>query len=165
MTYRQINLKDAGWLILLILPVILLQVTKVAGQKNVGIGTTTPAARLHVADSNVLFSGTSVIPLNTNFPPPAQGSGSRLMWYPQRSAFRVGTVTGPQWDATNTGRFSFASGYNTTASGAYATAMGTNSIASGDYSCAFNGSIASGPSSFSSGGSTASGYYSTSTGF
>ena len=60
--------------------------------QNVGIGTSSPIARLHVADSNVLFTGPASIPVTTTYYPPASGAGSRIMWYPQKAAFRVGFV-------------------------------------------------------------------------
>lgn len=62
--------------------------------QNVGIGTTTPNARLHVADSAVLFTGPPIIISPTIFDPPASGAGSRMMWYAAKAAFRVGTVNG-----------------------------------------------------------------------
>ena len=80
------------------------------------------------------------------------GAGTRMMWYPKSAAFRVGEVTGTQWDDANIGGQSTAMGYNTKASGYFSTAMGYSSTASG------NGSIAMGYSS------TASGYTSTSMG-
>jgi hypothetical protein len=105
---------------------------------RVGIGTTQPGALLHVADSNVLFTGPTAVPATTLFFPPASGAGTRMMWYPQMGAFRVGTVQGPQgslsWDKINIGINSFASGYNTKASGEYSTSMGYASSSSGEYS-------------------------------
>ena len=73
---------------------------------------------------------------NTTHPPtaPVSGAGTRLMWIPSRSAFRVGTVESEGsnfWDAANIGLFSFASGYNTSATGSYSTAMGATTTASG----------------------------------
>ncbi len=56
--------------------------------QNVGIGTTAPVARLHVADSNVLFTGPLTLPATTTYYPPASGAGSRMMWYPQKSYFQ-----------------------------------------------------------------------------
>jgi hypothetical protein len=66
-------------------------------------------------------------------PPPVSGAGTRLMWIPSKSAFRVGTVAtnSMAWDAVNIGTWSFASGYNTVAKGLYSTAMGTMTTASG----------------------------------
>ncbi len=125
-----------------------------ATAQNVGIGTTAPVARLHVADSAVLFARDTTA-LNTNANPPVQGAGVRMMWYPERAAFRVGAVdngtmfgiptfcpTCPNnWDRDNVGKFSFASGYNSKASGISSTAMGS-SIASGFVSTAMGSSNA-----------------------
>lgn len=71
--------------------------------------------------------------------PPAAGAGTRLMWIPAKSAFRVGTVDGSfsgVWDVTNIGAWSLATGRNTMASGAYSTAMGFQSLALSNYSFA-----------------------------
>ncbi len=57
------------------------------------------------------------------------GAGTRMMWFPKKSAFRVGTVTNPFWDADSIGNYTFATGYNTMALGSNSTAMGYNSIA------------------------------------
>jgi hypothetical protein len=65
---------------------------------------------------------------------PVSGAGTRLMWIPSRSAFRVGTVAAglsSNWDAANIGLFSFASGYNPSANGSYSTALGATTVASG----------------------------------
>lgn len=62
---------------------------------------------------------------------PVFGSGTRLMWIPQKSAFRVGTVTGVEWADGNIGTWSFASGYNSIANGNYSTAIGNTQLASG----------------------------------
>ena len=134
--------------------------------QNVGIGTTTPIARLHVADSNVVFTGPVTIPATTIYNPPVQGPGSRMMWYPQKGAFRVGTVDGTQWDKNNIGLYSFASGYNTTASGQNSTVLGEGSIASGNWSFATGAfTIASANFSTAMGqSSTASAPFSTSIG-
>jgi hypothetical protein len=62
---------------------------------------------------------------------PAEGAGVRMMWYPEKAAFRAGRVDGTQWDATNVGDWSVALGYNTTASAPISTAMGSRTTASG----------------------------------
>ena len=103
---------------------------------NVGIGTNLPQARLHVADSSVLFSASPFLPLPPGAPP-AQGAGRRMMWYPDKAAFRVGIALGNEWDKDNIGSYSFASGSATLASGNYSTALGISSRASGTYSTAF----------------------------
>lgn len=161
--------------------------------QNVGIGTTTPAARLHIADSSVLFSATGIVPINPG-EPPFSGTDRRTMWYPAKAAFRTGFVGGSEWDKVQLGNYSFASGYSTIASGFASFASGFLTIASGDrsfaagyqttasapYSVAMGtGSSSSGTASFALGyntlasndaafatgfGSIASGYYSTAMG-
>lgn len=146
--------------------------------QNVGIGTTSPVARLHVADSAVVFTrNTSILNYFTN--PPVQGSGVRMMWHPEKAAFRVGavddgTINGApgacascpnNWNRDNIGGFSFASGYNTKASGSYSAAMGFGSTASGEASTALGSSTASNGGATAMGSSaTASGYNSTAIG-
>src|SRR5882757_8283616 len=98
--------------------------------QNVGIGTTTPLARLHVTDSSVLFSASGNIPAVPGLPP-LQGPGRRMMWYPGKAAFRMGYVNGDQWDQTNIGNYSFAAGYITNASGNSSLALGFGTNASG----------------------------------
>jgi Chaperone of endosialidase len=61
---------------------------------------------------------------------PVNGAGTRLMWIPSRSAFRVGTVSNLEsnestfWDADSVSTYSFASGFNTKSKGTASTAMG-----------------------------------------
>jgi len=111
---------------------------------------------------------------------PTSGAGTRLMWYSGKSAFRVGTVDGTQWDDGNVGEHSVAFGSNAVASGQYATAFGRTSeatgrastatgiltTASGDYATAMgNETTASGSAATAMGiGTTASGAYSTAMG-
>jgi hypothetical protein len=77
---------------------------------------------------------------DTSNPPtaPVSGAGTRMMWIPSRSAFRVGTISdgvgnATLWDANNIGLFSFATGFNTLASGDVSFAMGVGTKASGIY--------------------------------
>lgn len=152
-----------------------------ATAQNVGIGTTTPQARLHVTDSNVLFTGhpSFLPPVPGN--PPVSGPGSRLMWYADKAAFRVGRVNNNSWNKDSIGNYSFASGYNTkakelgstamgyfsSATGTISTALGNFVNASGDYSVAMgNATYAIGDYSTASGNnSTASGLASVALGF
>lgn len=60
---------------------------------------------------------------------PAEGAGTRLMWYPEKASFRAGYVDGTQWDDANTGSFSFAAGYNVRALADYSVALGKSSVA------------------------------------
>jgi hypothetical protein len=135
--------------------------------QNVGIGTALPQARLHVTDSAVLFSAPGSIPAVIGNPP-LEGEGRRLMWYPDKAAFRVGNVSYPgiAWNKVNIGNYSFASGQTTIASGGASTAMGQSTEAIGDNSTAMGaGSIASGNISTAMGNSTtASGIISTAMG-
>ncbi len=136
--------------------------------QNVGIGTNTPFARLHVTDSAVLFSGSVAIPpFATTINPPVQGAGTRMLWYPALGAFRTGYVNGVQWDKDSIGQLSFAAGSNTKAKGNASVAMGYNTSALNSFSTSLGGStIASGIMSTSMGGVTlASGAYATAMGF
>lgn len=134
--------------------------------QNVGIGTITPTARLHVSDSSVLFTGPTEVPLSTLFGPPASGAGTRLFWYPQKGAFRTGSVLGTFWDKDSIGLMSFGSGYNSRATGYVSTSMGYATNANGYASVSLgNSTTASGASSTSMGYRTiASGLISTSFG-
>jgi hypothetical protein len=84
---------------------------------------------------------------------PAEGSGTRMMWYPRKAAFRAGYINGTQWDGANIGQYSVA--------------IGANTRASGDSSAAFGGSaVAAGSSTFAAGSQvTASGATSVALGY
>ena len=107
-------------------------------------------------DSGLVVKGTFT---GTAATPPATGAGARMMWYPQRAAFRAGSVTGTQWDDANTGNRSFAAGGSPTASGADSVALGdqakasnSNSVAVGPFTTASGSfSVAIGDSSTASG--------------
>ncbi|MFT3979789.1 MAG: tail fiber domain-containing protein [Ferruginibacter sp.] len=130
---------------------VLLSLSASAQVGKVGINTNQPLAMLHVKDSSVLFSGSATIPAIPGLPP-ASGSGSRMMWYADKAAFRAGAVTANAWDKDNIGQYSFAAGRNTIASDNYATAFGYFTQASGNYATALgNSSIASGPASIALG--------------
>lgn len=77
-------------------------------------------------------NGTGVIP--------ASGAGSRMMFYPAKSAFRAGLVTATQWDAVNIGATSAAFGYNNIASGENSFAINSGNTASGLNSFAYGSS-------------------------
>lgn len=132
--------------------------------QNVGIGTTNPVARLHVVDSSVLFSGPATLPITPRLTP-VSGAGIRLMWYPDKAAFRVGGVTGSSWDKDHIEYYSFASGFDSKASGLYSTALGYSTIASNHFALACgNSCVASGYASVALGNSTANGFNSTALG-
>jgi hypothetical protein len=60
---------------------------------------------------------------------PAEGSGTRMMWYPGKAAFRAGYINGTQWDDANVGNYSVAIGENVRASGDNGVALGVRSTA------------------------------------
>lgn len=125
---------------------------------KIGIGITAPTAGLHVVGNDgVVAEGTFGVGAT-----PPSGAGTRMMWYPKKAAFRVGGVSGSDWNDGNIGNYSFATGYNNRASGAYSTSFGSSSIASGQYSiAACENSTASGISSIAMGSvAIASGPYS-----
>lgn len=137
---------------------------------NVGIGITAPTALLHTqgigtGEGNVLFTGSykSTKPGD----PPASGEGTRMMWYPDKAAFRAGEAEGKNWDKDSIGDHSMAMGYNTKASGRYSTAMGDYTTASGYNSTAmgYNTKASGLYSTALGGGSTASKDYSTAMGY
>ena len=110
---------------------------------NVGIS---PKAKFHVGEANKVLFGADTI-----------GSGDKLMWLPEKHAFRVGTVStgvaSTYWNPDSIGLYSFASGLNTRAQGFGATAMGRDTEAENSYA-------------FASGYfSNANGQYSTAMGF
>lgn len=166
-----------------ITPLFLLQLASFCVQAQigkVGINTATPQAMLHVKDSSVLFTGAATLPVSAGNPP-VSGAGTRMMWYPDKAAFRAGNVNFTQWDKDNIGDYSFATGRDTRAigdgstamgevtlaSGRYCTAMGRNTYASNLISTAMgNFTVASGYSSTAMGSNTeASGYISTAMGY
>ena len=95
------------------------------------------------------------------------GAGTRMFFNPNKDAFRMGTVTGTQWDNANLGNHSVAMGRNTMASGGSSLAIGEGSSASGYVAVALGQSNnATAQNTFAAGyGSDATGIYSTSIGF
>ena len=164
---------------MIIAAILFVGFTPLAHAQNIGIGISNPSARLHVADSNVLFSANGDIPA-TPHNVPVSGSGRRLVWYPDKAAFRAGFVAGNNWNKDSIGNYSFASGRDIKARGIGATAFGEQSSAqgeaslatgffssaTGDVSTAMGNSTASGYASFASGsGATASADYAMACGF
>ena len=101
--------------------------------QNVGIGTTTPVARLHVADSSVVFSAAGLAS-TTPGNPPVSDAGRRMMWYADKAAFRAGFVSTTNWDKDSIGNYSVAFGFNTKAvgSGSFAISSKTDFVACSD---------------------------------
>jgi len=109
---------------------------------NVGIGTNAPTATLHTygnatGEGNVFFEG---MYKGSAGNPPASGSGTRMMWYPDKAAFRVGKISATQWDKDSIGNYSFAAGENVKAKGHNSMAWGQNTNAIGMRSTAWGSS-------------------------
>ncbi|GEM_PF-4018563 len=124
--------------------------------QEVGIGTTTPVARLHidapagytsdlirgifnsksyfiVDDQGNLVSAVEATDASASpGAPPVSGDGRRMLWYSEKAAFRAGYVNGTQWDQANIGNYSAALGDNSTVSGMSGFAAGTGHTVSGD---------------------------------
>lgn len=79
---------------------------------------------LTLTDGSLLLTGTT----GTT---PASGAGTRLMWIPEKEAFRAGSVDDTQWDDANIGNNSFAVGRDSKASGRNSTSIGNGNISSG----------------------------------
>jgi endosialidase-like protein/trimeric autotransporter adhesin len=82
---------------------------------------------------------------------PVEGAGVRMMWYPNKAAFRAGRLfaSGTSfWNDDSIGDQSTAFGFNTRARGNNSTAFGSNTRANGHYSTAMgNSTTASGSNS------------------
>lgn len=115
---------------------------------NVGIGTDSPTANLHVAGNDGFVAtgtfGSGSIPI--------EGAGTRMMWYPNKAAFRAGQVSGAEWNNSNIGQNSVALGRFNTASGSESVSFGDSNTSSGQVSfAAGNLNTASGFNSFVAG--------------
>jgi hypothetical protein len=90
---------------------------------------------LGTGEGNVMFTGQYKSSLPGTVP--VSGSGTRLMWHPDKAVFRVGRVTGAQWNDENVGDYSAALGFNAVASNLFTMAWGSNTTAVGVNSTAF----------------------------
>lgn len=65
---------------------------------------------------------------------PTSGAGTRMMWVPDKAAFRVGEVTGTQWDAANIGTHSFSFGLDNSVISKYSFGGGyLNTVDAGNF--------------------------------
>lgn len=118
---------------------------------HVGINTISPVAFLHVNDGDVVFTGDPDLPLMPG-PPPVSGQGTRMMWYPDKAAFRAGYVQATQWDKDSIGEYSTAFGSSPKAKGFASVAMGDRNAATGYTATATGGfTLASGDYSTATG--------------
>ncbi len=118
-----------SWIILTGLLLGFMSYNTAVAQGNIGIGVSNPMAKFHIdQDATVLFGSDTL------------GAGAKLMWLPEKRAFRVGFLaTGAAstyWDTDSIGIYSYASGLNTRAQGFGATASGRDTEAVGSYAFA-----------------------------
>ena len=114
------------------------------------------------ADGGLLAGGADI-----NGTIPQTGTGTRMMRYPGKQAFRAGHVGGGRWDDANVGSGSVAMGIDTQASGVSSTAMGSFTTASGIASTALGAATTASDTDSTAMGFTtqASGNFSTARGF
>jgi hypothetical protein len=94
-------------------------------QGPAGVVSTNSAGAYDLGNNNGFVSAGSFGSGNV----PVEGTGTRLMWYPQKAAFRAGSISGTQWDEANIGNYSVAIGQDVRASGDNATAFGLRAVA------------------------------------
>ena len=126
-------------------PALLLSLLIILFSKNtiaqVGIGTSTPQAFFHVVEDKDVLFGCDLT-----------GSGKKLVWFGNKTAFRAGMVTSSQWHPINVGELSFAFGKDAQATNMFSIAMGELSKASGKGAVAIgNTNIASGENAIAMG--------------
>jgi len=83
----------------------------------IGVGTTNPRMKLHVDQGGVLCTGTT----GTN---PNLSAGTRMMYIPDKGAFRMGLVDDFIWNSPYVGMNSVGMGHQTFADGDYSVALG-----------------------------------------
>ena len=108
---------------------------------NVGIGTSTPAAALHIVggiigNSDGSSSDDFVFGSPTTNYTGSTAQASRMFFDTDLSAFRAGYATNTDWNTTNTGTYSAAFGQGTVASATSSSAFGIGTTASGIFSFA-----------------------------
>lgn len=116
--------------------------------QSVGVGTSTPDSNtiLHVDIGNLHNKGFMVSgAVNFQAISPSVTAGSRLMFFPGRSAFRVGYTSGPEWSNYAVGSYSVAMGFRPRAEGSSSIALGSDVLANN------GGAIAIGTSNIASG--------------
>lgn len=124
----------------------------------IGASAKSGTEKFRVTGGSVLFDGTTG-------GTPVSGAGARLMWIPEKAAFRAGKVSGTQWDTIGsysmglgqdtkpTGSDSVAIGSYTEASAAGAIAIGYSAKALADRNITIGGVLGS-PTSLTTGNSS-----------
>ena len=90
---------------------------------NVGVNTEWPISTFQVQNGAALFNGTQGgTPRNEDWS--QLGAGTRLMWIPEKAAFRAGRVNDNEWDDANIGIESAAFGWQNKVASYYSFAAG-----------------------------------------
>jgi hypothetical protein len=86
---------------------------------------------------------------------PADGGGTRMMWHPNKAAFRAGTVQSDRWDNHLVGQYSAALGFDAMAGGMGSMAFGDQVLATNTAAIALgSGTEARGQASLAAGAAT-----------
>ncbi|MCS7074206.1 MAG: hypothetical protein NZ108_07050, partial [Bacteroidia bacterium] len=108
----------------------------------VGINVATPITRLHIAGTNgadgsfIVDNPQTPLSGGPNIPGFPSGPGTRMFFHAGRSAYRMGTATGNQFDEANIGINSYAAGVDVLASGTSSFCVGIQSQATAQGSTA-----------------------------
>src|SRR3989339_1044846 len=99
---------------------------------KVGIGTTSPKAKLHIYNGTLLGKGTE----DEGFDFINLTSDRAFFWLPSKAALRAGTSTDGSWEKSEIKDYSVAIGNNPIVSGISAFALGESAVAGNDYAIA-----------------------------
>jgi len=97
---------------------------------HVGVGTTTPSSKFHINNGALLVDG-------LNGSTPVSGGGDRMMYVPDKGAFRAGRANTTEWDEANIGKYSVAFGEGNRASAWYSVAAGDSNSVTNQSASAF----------------------------
>lgn len=110
-----------------------------SNQLIIASSTTNQSGVFNVSSTGAIYALSSLFLNNGTSSPPGvgntvtiSGEGTRLMWIPDKAAFRAGYINGTQWDETSIGAYSSAFGQNNTAGGANAMSFGNGNTINGD---------------------------------
>ncbi|CAN5463237.1 hypothetical protein BH10BAC1_BH10BAC1_10490 [soil metagenome] len=103
----------------------------VTGSGNLSINNSLASSKLALmGNDGFLVTGAAYSSISA-----VSGAGAKMFYYPAKGAFRAGYIDSNQWDTSNVGYYSFASGYNNKAN-AGSISSGAENV-SIDYSITF----------------------------
>jgi hypothetical protein len=92
---------------------------------KLGIGNSSPIGQAHLIGNDGLLAigtfGSGILADSSN--------NTKLLWFPQKAAVRMGQIASNRWNTDSIGNYSVAVGYNCQASGIYSFAAGYNCLA------------------------------------